>query len=245
MKLIDLLIHKINKFKKRPVLFNNPNKYAPKTDFKIYKDYININGYQEFKLYKDKLIPSKTSYDLYKKNEMLSNFFNHAQLQNKSYLDLGAGLGYFSFLAAIYKAKVTAIDIDKEYIDIINRAKRHFKINNLKTMNIQISQLNKTSDIICALSIIHWIYSCTEVFGSLDLILKFLSKITKETLIIEWIEPEDEAINYFKHIDFNENYVTDKYCKDLFIIALKKHFSSFESLGYTREHTREIYMCKK
>ena len=98
---------------------------------------------------------------------------------------------------------------------------------------------NKTSDIICALSIIHWIYSCTEVFGSLDLILKFLSKITRETLIIEWIEPEDEAINYFKHIDFNEKYVTDKYCKDLFIIALKKHFSSFESLGLvSREKPR-------
>ena len=177
MKLIDLLIHKINKFKNTPVLFNNPNKYAPKTEFIIHDDYININGYQEFKLYTDKLVPSKKSYDLHKKNEMLNSLFNHVQLQNKSFLDLGAGLGYFSFLAAINGALVTSIDIDKEYIEIINRAKQHFKIHNLTTMSIQISEIDTTADIVCALSIIHWIYSCTEVFGSFDLILKFLSKI--------------------------------------------------------------------
>ena len=245
MKLIDLLLHKISKFKNTPVLFNNPNKYAPETNFTIFKDYIHIKGYQEFKLYSNKIIPSEKSYDLYNKNNMLKKIFDSKVKKNKSFLDIGAGLGYFSFLASMNGANVTSVDMDKEYIEVINRAKNHFKMKNLETMCIQISEIEKKADIVCALSIIHWIYSCTDIFGSLDLIIEFLSKITKEVIIIEWIEPKDEAINYFKHINFNKKYIIDEYGKDLFIEGLKKYFTSFESIGYTRQHTRELYICMK
>ncbi len=50
-----------------------------------------------------------------------------------------------------------------------------------------------------ALALIHWIYSCTYAFGSLDEAVSFLKKLTKQSLFIEWIDPSDSAIEFFKH----------------------------------------------
>ena len=64
--------------------------------------------------------------------------------------------------------------------------------------------------------------------------------MTNEVLFVEWIDPSDEAIKYFKHLDYNKKLVDDSYNQESFISELNKNFTSVEMIGNTR-NTRKIF----
>ena len=70
--------------------------------------------------------------------------------------------------------------------------------------------------------------------------ISFLRKITGEVLFVEWIDPSDEAIQYFKHLDYNKENTDNSYNYDNFIFELNKQFSSVEMIGETR-NTRKLF----
>ena len=70
--------------------------------------------------------------------------------------------------------------------------------------------------------------------------IQHLKNMTNETLFIEWIDPSDEAIKYFKHLDYNKNTVENSYNYENFISELKRNFNSVEELGETR-NTRKLF----
>ena len=156
-------------------------------------------------------------------------------------MDLGAACGYFTFTALQNGCKhATAIDIDDNHLQIIRDISNKYNMNNITIISDNINNYNGQADIVNALSIIHWIYSCTSIFGSMENMIRFLKKITKEVLFIEWIDPSDEAIKYFKHLDYNKSMVDDSYNYESFISELNKNFTSVKMIGNTRD-TRKIF----
>ena len=232
-KLINLFINK-NK------LCISPNKHAPKPSMNIVNDEIQVNGYQKYIINENNIIPSIDSYDLYKKTDLLKNYYQSNFMKNKTFLDLGAASGYFTFMAILNGAKyATAIDIDSSHLKIINDITKKYNIKNIKTISDNINKYEGKADIVNALSIIHWIFSCTSIFGKMENMISFLRKITGEVLFVEWIDPSDEAIQYFNHLDYNNKKCDDSYNYEIFIAELNKQFSSVEIIGDTR-NTRKI-----
>ena len=189
-KLINLFINK-NK------LCSTPNRHAPKPSMEIINQNIHVNGYQQYIINKDNIKPSKASYDLDKKTNLLKKYYQSDFMLDKTFLDLGAASGYFTFMAIINKCKhATAIDIDNTHLQIIKNIYTKYNIENITVISDNIDSYNGKADIVNALSIIHWIFSCTSILGNMKNMILFLKKMTGEVLFIEWVDPSDEAIKY-------------------------------------------------
>ena len=173
-KLINLFINK-NK------LCSNPNKHAPNPSMKMVLGYIEVDGYQQYKINKTTIIPGKFSYDLEKKASILEKYYTKNFIEHKTFLDLGAACGYFTFTALQNGCKhATAIDIDDNHLQIIRDISNKYNMNNITIISDNINNYNGPADIVNALSIIHWIYSCTSIFGGMQNMIQFLKKITTE-----------------------------------------------------------------
>ena len=233
-KLINLFIDK-NK------LCSTPNQHAPASSINICEKNIYVNGYQEYRITKKNIKPSDLSYDLTKKTNLLAYHYQRKFIQGKTFLDLGAASGYFTFMAILNGCKnATAIDIDKNHLEIMNTIVNEYNIKNINIVCGNIDSYDGNADIVNALSIIHWIFSCTSILGSMENMISFLRQITNEILFIEWIDPNDEAIKYFKHLDYNKKSVDESYNYQKFLLELNKNFSIVEMIGETRS-TRKIF----
>ena len=224
---------------KKPILFNNPNKFAPKLGLDYSNGAILVKGYQQYIVYKDSIKPDSNSYDLLTKYILLKDVLNE-DIAGKTILDLGANSGFFTFLSYQNGGKCTAIDLDPDYINIINEVSNYFNFNILiKKQNI--TDVNHPSDIVIALSLIHWVYSCTSIFNSMEKLVLFFRSVTKEHLIIEWIDNEDNAIKCFNHLDHNSNFTNNTYNHQEFMKQMNIHFTKIVKLGETRKNTRLLY----
>ncbi len=233
-KLINLFINK-NK------LCFYPNQHAPRPSMEIINDTIKVNGYQKYMVSKNNITPSKSSYDLDKKTDLLKKYYQSDFIKGKTFLDLGAASGYFTFMAILNGSKyATAIDIDKSHLQIIDNISKQYNIKNITTISENIDTYKGKANIVNALSIIHWIFSCTSIFGSMSKMISFLRGITTEVLFIEWIDPDDEAIKYFKHLDYNKKNIEESYTYENFILELNKNFNSVDIIGETRS-TRKLF----
>ena len=235
-KMIDIIFSRLSS---KPSIYLYPNKFAPKSKIEIKEDFINVNGYQKFIIYKNKILPNGDSYDLVNKYNLLKEDLIK-KLSGKTFLDLGANSGFFTFLAHQNGATCTAIDMDNEYIEIIKKITSHYNYN-IRIQQTNISKWNESADIVYALSLIHWIYSCTSIYGSMSKLIKYLRSITNEYLIIEWIDPTDDAIKCFKHINYNKKLSNKSYNHGEFINQLNNNFSKINKIGITRQKTRVIY----
>ena len=74
----------------------------------------------------------------------------------------------------------------------------------------------------------------------MDNMISLLRNMTKEVLFIEWIDTSDEAVKYFKHLDYNKKNTDQSYNYENFIFELNKQFSSVEMIGKTR-NTRKLF----
>ena len=70
-------------------------------------------------------------------------------------------------------------------------------------------------------------------------IIEILSKITKQIIIIEWINDDDaEVIGYLSESE-------DDYNKKHFLTELKTYFTNYKYLDISDRRTRELYMAWK
>ena len=112
-KLINLLGNKDK-------LCSDPNKHAPKPGIKLINNKHYITGYQEYWIDSEIVDPIDSSYDLKKKTTLLSDYYSNEFIKGKTFLDLGAASGYFTFMAILNKCKhATAIDIDEKHLEVI------------------------------------------------------------------------------------------------------------------------------
>jgi hypothetical protein len=204
----------------------------------IKTDQIVFSGYQSFIL-SDSIVP--LSKKLKRKFNLIQRHLD--KISGLSCLDLGCANMFFGFYCYINGAAVDAVEVDSEYIKDIRR------ICDEKNFNINVHQMNiegytKPADIVFALSIIHWLYSCSASFMSLESVIVFLSSLSKRFMFIEWVGPEDRAILKFNHLGYNNNETKKDYSFDVFHDSLKKQFDNVVRLGSVSK-TRSIYLCSR
>lgn len=227
-----------------PKLLNLNNDWKQARPSYRQKDGLGIfYGYQSFEFTKDKMIPKNN--DLLVKEKIIRPQLEKYITNETDFLDLGCANLYFGFLANILGAKsVTGVELDKDYIDIINRIINDFSLKNVSIVEQNVQDYITPSDVVNATAIIHWIYSCSACMGSMEKMVKYFSDITKKVLIIEWIDNKDAAIQYFGHINYNLSHTQNDYNKENFLTHMNKEFKEVTFIGNT-EPTREIYIAIK
>lgn len=229
------------KKQERGLLCTAPNQHARQAGLEAGANSVTVHGYQEFTLAKDWITASPRDAGLQRKVELLSSFFTPRYLKNRELLDLGSNAGFYCFWALQQKAeKVTAVDIDEEYLRIVGGAKERLGFGNLEIARANIVEWHEAADVVVALALVHWIYSCTALLGSLEAVIGKLAALTKYMLLMEWVEPEDEAIRFFGHLDWNRESVGRPYDREAFDRALALHFPRVEVIGAVTP-TRTLY----
>lgn len=219
-------------------LCKTPNQHANKPSLKIDADKILVNGYGNYSI--DNGI-------LFCNNKKLDSIKPYLMVENKKLVDLGCANGLFSIQSALNhnSNEIISVDIDQTHLDIVNKISKKLNLN-IETRLENVELFDEPVDITIALALIHWIYSCTsDKFGSLDKIIERFSSFTKEYLIIEWVDaPNDINVNFFKHIEYNPDIVTEAYNKENFDNALKKYFKKVELICNVNNF-RKVYIAYK
>lgn len=223
----------------------DPNRYARSFSMKKDEDYLEFHGYQEFKLFKDHLEILDIDESLQKKSMILRPFMINHNLTNRSLMDLGANSGYFCYMALQNGAEKTiALEMDEEYCAGLQKAKKVFSLEKLEVISENFDEIDFSADFVIALAFIHWVYSCTANYGSLEKIIKKLADSSNYALIVEWIAPDDPAIQYFDHLNWNQDVIEEKYTFELFQKALNKYFKRSKLIGEVSP-TRKIFIAYK
>jgi hypothetical protein len=220
-------------------LWEDPNRFARPASVEL-GDPVVVHGYQEFAVTARSIRPLPTDPPLAQKRNLVERYFNREFMAGKSFLDLGANGAFFSFWAAQCGASpVTAVDLDATYVDIVSRVAAHTGLG-VRAALAKVQDWEEPADVAFAFALVHWLYSCTANYGSLDGVIGKLASLTRELLVVEWIAPEDRAIKEFNHTQWNADTVTGPYTVDAFETALRRHFGRVEILGETRP-TRVVY----
>ncbi len=204
---------------------------------------ISVAGYQVFKIAQGKVIKDGMS----RKYRSLYQFFqaNRALLgANASLLDIGCSAGILCFLAKESGfAKVTGIDHDPEYIEMMQAVSRTSGLE----VDAQVGDWKAatgTHDVVCMLALIHWVYSLTGTEGSFSSVYRYLHARTGKYLLIEWVDPADPAIGHLKHTSANPQWHREPYERERFEIAGQRYFGPIDARIDTTA-TRCIYVFRK
>lgn len=225
-------------------LYLDPNRYAEPGKIEL-GDIIKFSGYQTFDLSDSYIEINPKDKGLVTKKGLTNSIFYSNWIQNKSVLDIGSNSAYFCYHSLFKGAShATAVEMDPIYAGMIRAAKNHIGIKNLSVEEKNVMDISESADLVLAFALIHWIYSCTSDYGSLDLSIQKLASLTNELLVIEWIEPDDDAIKFFKHTEWNKSIIKEEYSKKNFENALTNHFDSWEYVGDIKS-TRKLYFAYK
>jgi cyclopropane fatty-acyl-phospholipid synthase-like methyltransferase len=223
-------------------LFDDPNRWAGEATFSVENDNVKIGGYQKYIITKNDIQSIDDNTTSNYKFEMLLPHIK--DVMNKSVLDLGCANGMHMFLSLYSGAsEVVGVDMDPNYCDVVQKVIDHYNFDNVNIINDNVVNYDKKSDVVIALALVHWIYSCTSFFGSMDKTVKWLRDRTNDTLIVEWTDPDDVAIQFLNHTEFNKEYLEEEYSEDNFLKALNKYFDDINFICEYRS-TRRIYICK-
>ena len=204
------------------------------------KNKTSIDGYQKFVIENKKVKYSSKI----KKYDNIKRILKRHKHDCNSICDVGCSNGLVLFIAAEegYN-KIVGLDHDTDCVSLINKTIKHQDYNNVFAKKYNFGDdIQESYDIICMFALIHWIYSCTAMYGNFGDILNFISKHVNKYLLIEWIDPKDEAIKSFKHTSFNRDNLKQNYTYQNFIEAVKLHFGEPVDIYDTESNTRKILL---
>ena len=190
-----------------------------------------VKGYQNFTIDKTSLvINAKSKFE--KINKVLEELRELPEYN--SFCDIGCSSGIVSIIAYKNNFKnIVSIDHDPEYIGILRTLINKLNITNIDTKIESFGENNDVYDVVFCGAIIHWVWSLTSDFTSFEKIFEYLTSITKNILLIEWISERDHAIRGFGHITKNrENYTTANF--DKCIVKYFKLIKKIELDGFSR-----------
>lgn len=200
-----------------------------------------VHGYQEFSVTRHTVQVLADDNALLQKQRLLSPFFTARYLKHRDVLDLGGNAGFYSFWALQNGAdRATCVDMDRQYVEMVRTVAGSLGFDNLEVLEANIAAWDRPADVVLALALVHWLYSCTATFGSLSKVLERLALLTRYMLIVEWTAPEDPAIEFFHHLDWNPQCVSGPYTLEAFETALATNFARFEVVGDVSP-TRRLY----
>jgi hypothetical protein len=225
-------------------LYEDPNRYARPPSIELGSP-TRVHGYQEFTLSETEVTPLPIDAPLETKRGLVQRYFEPSFMKGKTLLDIGANAGFFSFWALHSGAAgAVALDMDERYINLVTLAAKHHHIAGIRPCLVKAQDWEEPADLVLAFAMIHWLYSCTAAYGSLDAVIDKLADLTRHTLIVEWIDPADKAMREFKHTEFNPSVVAGPYTLEAFENALIRRFGRVEILGETTP-TRVVYAAHR
>ena len=224
--------------------YQEPNRFAEKPGLEFGLT-TNVSGYQNFVMTGETIEVHPKDRQLKRKRDLTALFFDRDWVRGKTVLDIGANAGFFSFLALLNEAKqAVALDLDPEYNALLKRIRRRLGFTNLDVVQANLMKYDQPADLVLGFALIHWIYSCTAGYGSLSRAVGKLASLTRRALLVEWVEPRDAAISFFKHLDWNPTIHADHYHRPAFEDALAEHFVHYTRLG-PLSSTRSLYAAFK
>lgn len=164
-----------------------------------------VQGYQNYRVDDKKVFEAKLEHEI--KYNAIQKFL--PLLKGYNFIDIGCSSGYFGIRALLDDvAHVTFIDHDPEYLSVTEKALKILQIKDYSCECVKLSEYHKRHDVGFCLALIHWIYSYSEKFGSLESAIEHLSKLAKHSLFIEWVDSNDYAIKLENHINKNVEIIT-------------------------------------
>jgi hypothetical protein len=198
-----------------------------------------VQGYQSFRVGQHRILEAKSEHQ--KKFMAIAPFI--PLLRHHRFIDIGCSAGYFGIQILLHGAShVSFVDHDPEYLDITAKLLRHLELNNSEYTCSTVGTYYKAHDVGIALALVHWIYSYSDKFGSLPNLVAHLAGLAPHTLFIEWIDPDDYAMDLAQHIQQNPERIRGPYTKALFLHALQQHYPTVVKLSEITP-TRKIYVA--
>lgn len=203
-------------------------------------DNVEVSGYQGYFIKNKKFNATKKQTKL--KFKLIRSYLFPSK--GKSILDLGCSSGAIGIQCMLDgHEKITFVDHDPEYTEVVAKVLGSLEgFGSSKVCTSTFSEYKGKHDITIALAIIHWLYSYTEKYGSLDQIITKLKSFTSETLVIEWISEDDPAILAKGHIFSNPASHQEPYNFAYFRSALEDNFKYVRKIGKVNS-TREIWIA--
>lgn len=239
-KIFKKIMEQSEKKYKNPKRKTGSQKEIPK--FKIKDGCIEVLGYQKFKI-KDNKIFNIKQYSK-KFNDILDFLKNNKRYS--SIYDIGCSNGLMSFMSYFEGFEVCSLDHDEECLKLIDDICKNNNLN-IETKKYSFGDFLEKKDIVIMGALIHWIYSCTSLYGNFDSIFKYLKNITGKYLIIEWVDEKSKAVKNFNHLSFNNEVHKEEYCKNNFLNSFNRYFKDIKILSnnYDKDsNNREIYLGK-
>lgn len=200
---------------------------------------VRMGGYQSFTLTKSAVKAQKYS----GKFTFIKNFLQQHAAECQSVADLGCSNGLTCFMAQqCGYQRIHALDHDLQCMAVINKAKDALGCSNIIATQYSFGDNLEPVDVMIMGALIHWVYSCTALYGNFDQISEYLRKHVNKVLLIEWVSPGDGAIKFFKHTSYNKNIIKEPYTKENFVKSLKKYFTTVEKV-YKVTSTRILYIA--
>jgi serine/threonine protein kinase len=199
------------------------NAYVQDTSIQHVGECLLITGYQKYEVCTNSIVRSEDEY----LNSRLQGF-EGINLKGKTLLDIGGNSGFYSLWAlqhGVLSSKIIEQDADAIAVGEL--------VADFLSKKVSYITFKKATeaDVVVAFGIIHWLVSCSEAFGSLEEVVYYLRTLTRSHMLIEWIDPLDDAIQGYGHIDPSLSFSKIK-----FEMLLKQYFSSFEFVSYSRKH---------
>jgi len=209
------------------------NHYVSKPSVKADGDCLEVKGYQRYSVCRARV----TSSDTYLTNR--AQALEQIPFSGSSVLDIGGNLGFFSIKALLAGAgHATVIEGDQL------SAAAGKEIASSMSLSLEyrhtLSDVNANQfDVVLAFAVVHWLTSCTWSFGSIFLTLGHLAEHAKRFLVVEWIDPADDAITSKKHVGGSLDYTATS-----FRAGLRTFTAGFRCVLKSRQH-RWVYVAVK
>lgn len=216
---------------------------SERPEVKVENGVITVSGYQNFRIADGRVNLAA----LPRKYQVLHRYLksNMGVLGSQaSLLDIGCSAGLLCFIAKeVGLAKVSGLDHDREYVETV-RTVAHESGLAVEPLAGDWKDAPGTYDIVCALALVHWIYSLTGNEGSFSRIFEYLYSKANRYLAIEWVDPKDPAIGHLRHVSANPEFHREPYELAHFEEAGLQFFGALDAKIDTTP-TRCIYVFRK
>ena len=174
----------------------------------------------------------------------LSPVFRRA-VEGKSFLEIGCDTGFFPMQAALFGARrAVGLDRNAEALERGDKVKTRLGLERVEFRRgvVPHVEIPEVFDTVLFLSIIHYMFSDTcgnrMPFASMDSLVSYLAKHTKNALFLEFVTPEDPMVGKLVKDELLES---GEYSEESLVNTLKHYYEEVEHLGRTANVTRPLY----
>ncbi len=237
LKQFDKMVAKLNE--EQGAGYKNPRRNTGSQEEQpsvvLKKNVLYVTGYQRYQVHRGEVkLESKN-----RKYEKVLQWIDELRPLRKSYADLGCSNGVLPFsMAERGLSNILAADHDLDCVNVIERVSARSGLE-VEARHYRFGDAIGKYDVVSALAIIHWIWNCTAKYESFDAIFEYLCSICNEYLIIEWVDPEDVAIQKFRHLDFGNK---EGYTHEAFLAAVNRIGTIVKAHPWHK--TRTLYLIE-